>query len=73
MESGFELLSHPPYTSNLPSYDIILFLNAKKFFDEQKFKSKEEVTAATNVFFWRFVLSLHDTYFSDWLMKYENR
>lgn len=53
MESGFELLSHPPYTSNLPSYDIILFLNAKKFFDEQKFKSKEEVTAATIVFFFK--------------------
>ena len=65
VELGYKLLPH----SDLAPCDFFLFPNLKKSLAGQKFKSNEEVVAATEVNF----ADLQKTCFSDGLKKLEHR
>jgi len=66
---GYELLPHPPYSSDLAPCDFVLISNLKKSLAGQKFESNEEVVAATEAYF----ADLEKTCFSDGSKKYEHR
>ena len=68
VESGYELLTHPPYSPDLATCDFFLFSNLKKSLAGQKFESNE-VIAATEAYF----ADLQKTYFLDGLKKLEHR
>jgi len=69
VELGYELLPHPPYSSDLAPSDFFLFPNLKKSLAGQKLASNEEVVAAIEAYF----ADLEKTYFSDGLKKLEHR
>lgn len=48
---GFELLPHPPYSSDLASSDFILFSDLKRMLVGQKFSGDEEAIAETKAYF----------------------
>jgi len=50
-ELRFELLPHPPYSSDLAPCDFFLFLNLKIWFTRKKSLSNEEIIAAVDVYF----------------------
>ena len=50
-EFRFELLSHPPYSPDLESRDFYLFQNLKRWLQEQRFSSNEEVKWETDGYF----------------------
>jgi len=47
----YELLEHPPYSSDLAPSNFHLFPNLKKFVTGKRFGSNEEVIAAVNEYF----------------------
>jgi len=69
VDLGYELLPHPPCSSDLAPCDLFLFPNLKKSLAGQKFASNEEVVAASEAYF----ADLEKTYFSDGLKKLEHR
>jgi hypothetical protein len=46
-ELGYQLLSHPPYFSDLAPSDLFLFADLKKMLAGKKFCTNEEVIAET--------------------------
>ncbi|KAF7281308.1 hypothetical protein GWI33_004888 [Rhynchophorus ferrugineus] len=50
-ELGFELLPHPPFSSDLPPSDYFLFPEFKRMLAGKKFSSNEEVIADTEAYF----------------------
>ena len=48
---NFELISNPPYSSNLAPSDYWLFAGLKKMLAGKKFRPNEEVIAETEVYF----------------------
>ncbi|KYQ46149.1 Histone-lysine N-methyltransferase SETMAR [Trachymyrmex zeteki] len=50
VELRYDLLPHPPYSSDLASCDFFLFPNLKKWFGGKRFTSNEEVIAESPLF-----------------------
>lgn len=69
VKSGYELLPHPPYSSDLARATSFMFSNLKMFSAGHTFESNGEVIAATKAYF----SELKKTYFSDGLNKSEHR
>lgn len=65
----YELLPHPPYSPDLAPCDFFLFPNLKKWLGGKRFRSNDEVIAATEAYFNDFPKS----YFLDGLLKLEYR
>ena len=68
-ELRYALLPHPPYSADLAPCDFFLFPNMKKWLGGKRFKSSEEVIAATEADFAEF----DKPYFLDGLKKLEYR
>jgi len=68
-ELKFELLRHPPYSSDLILCDFFLFPNLKIWLRGKKFSSNEEVIAAVDAYF----EGLETSYFSEGIKKLEHR
>ena len=68
-ELRYELMPHPPYSSNLASSDFFLFPNLKKWFGGKGLTSNKEVIDETNAYF----EELDKSYYSDGIKKLENR
>ena len=69
VELRYELLPHPPYSSDLAPCDFFLFPNLKKWLGRKRFTSNEEVIDQTKAYFEEFDKS----YFLDGLKKLEHR
>ena len=50
-ELGYELLPHPPYSSDLAPSDYWLFADLKKMLQGKRFGSNEAVIAETEAYF----------------------
>ena len=50
-DCGFELVDHPPYSSDLASSDYFLFPDMKKTHLVEKFRTDDEVISAGEDFF----------------------
>lgn len=57
-ELGNELLSHPPYSPDLPPSNLILFPTMKEWLDGKQIGSNDEVIAEKNTYFGRLRQSL---------------
>ena len=51
LELHYELLPHPPYSTNLASSDLYLFANLKRMLQGKRFGSDEEVIVETEAYF----------------------
>ena len=69
VELHYQLLPHPPYSSDLTPCDFYLFSNMKKCLGAKRFTSNEEVIAETEAYFAEF----YKSYFLDGLKKLEYR
>lgn len=65
----YELLPHPPYSPDLAPCDFFLFPNLKKSMAGKRYRSNEEVIAATEAYF----EELPKTYYTEGLKKLEYR
>ena len=68
-ELGFELIPHPPYSSNFASCDSFLLPNLKTWFGGNRFSPNEEVIDAVNAYF----TDLDESYVSEGMTKLESR
>jgi [histone H3]-lysine36 N-dimethyltransferase SETMAR len=50
-ESGYDLLSHPPYSPDLASSDFFLFADLKRMLVGKKFSTNEEIIVETEAYF----------------------
>lgn len=68
-ELRYELLPHPPYSTDLTPCDFLLFPNLKNWLGGKRFTSNEEAINETNAYF----EELDKSYFSGGLKKLESR
>ncbi|KAF7284497.1 hypothetical protein GWI33_022087 [Rhynchophorus ferrugineus] len=68
-ELGFELLSYPPYSPDLPPSDYFLFLDLKRMLVGKKFSSNEEVITETDAYF----EAKNKSYYKNGIEKLEGR
>ena len=68
-ELKYELMQHPPYSSDLALSDFWLFPHLKKFLRVKHFSSNEEVIAVVEEYF----AGLAESHFHDGINKLEDR
>ena len=68
-ELRFELLDHPPYSSDLAPSDFFLFPDLKTALGGQRFSSNEEAITFVNNYF----AEKNAEYYSDGLKRWEHR
>ena len=68
-ELGFELIPHPPYSSDLALGDFFLFANLNTWQGGKRLSSNEEVIDAVNAY----LSDLENSYFSEGMKKLESR
>jgi histone-lysine N-methyltransferase SETMAR len=66
---NYELLEHPPYSSDLAPSDFCLFPKPKLFLAGQRFSSNQEAIAAVEGYF----ADLTKNHFRDGIMALEHR
>ena len=68
-ELRYELLPHPPYSSDLAPSDYFLFPNLKKWLAGKRFYANDEIISQTNTYFEQ----LEKSYFLEGIQKLEKR
>ena len=65
----YELLPHPPYSSDLAPSDYFLFPNLNKWLGGKRFYSNDEIISQTNTYF----DDLEKSYYLERIQKLEKR